>query len=581
MVQRLDSINVEFDVQNHGAHVYFDPVSQQPLLAFNFALKVAVPQMLQCLLGFTDGSFQTAACQYKVDESNVQGPSPTVPPVTAPSPARSWPPQRRREPPPPPPDTSMAMMPMSEIPPPLAPGVTPVFAKNLPCKQAPPPPAPPPAAPPAQPLAPGMTPVFAKNLACMQAPPPPPPPAPPVVPDVTPMFSKNLACTQAPPPSASCVQSPEIDALARGNTPQGGFTEFVAPCLPPEGPPVPAAMSDICTPEILGMHKDEDEVHSIAFGDTELDKVIFQTDASIGCFSLQQNRLVSKHNLNSKHLDFRIRCMAVNPASGAISCLVEAPIHGDGQGDGHFESIIIVWPNGILHEEPLKLRISQDACAADLMPSAIVSSAVDAPLVIMSRICTRKVFWWRFVGQAGTVEMPVAIKGGLIAISSTGHWLAVVEDDDYENHYTKVWYYDSLSEVPSLVSSLDRNPRTIAIAHQGDTALLALSDGCPMGPATLPVEVLAIQPDGRASCMYRFEPESPCWQLSFCFDDPKFLLCARDDGVISLHNLSVGTAAMHADDAKIRSVCMSPNRQLILSACDNVFRVYQAAEPAA
>jgi len=337
---------------------------------------------------------------------------------------------------------------------------------------------------------------------------------------------------------------------------------------------------DIRKPEIVIAHKDEKEVLGIAFGDIENDKIVFHTDDLIGCFSLQQNQLVSKHKLTLTHHHFGIRCMTVNPVMGAIACLLEAQPHEGEQGDGHFETIITVWPNGILQEEPLKLRISPDTGPTDFMPPAIVSSALTAPLVVVSRVCTQKVFSWRFISMACPIETTVTVKGGLIAISSTGRWLAVVEEDDYGKHHTKVWSYTT-HPLPSLVSSLERSPKTMAIAHQGDTVLLALSDGCPLVSPVLPVEVLAIQPDGRVSCTYRLVPESPCKQLSFCIDNPDFMLCTRDDGMVCLHNLLRGTAAIHPDDAKIRSACISPNCQLILSAYDNLVQVYKSGEPAA
>jgi len=344
-------------------------------------------------------------------------------------------------------------------------------------------------------------------------------------------------------------------------------------------------MPDIRKPDILVTHRDKEEVHGVAFGDTELDKIIFHTDASIGSFILKQNRLVSKHKLTLTHLHCQIRRMAVNPVSGAIASLLEAPIRRDGQSDGHMETTIIVWLNGVLQEEPMKLSIPPDAYATDLMPSDIAISASGGPHIVVSRVCTRKVFSWRFDSNANPIETIVAMKGGLIAISSTRRLLAVVEEDDYGNHRTKVWYYGLKSfgtthPTPTLVSSLDRNPRAMAISHQDDKVLLALSEGCSVG-SVLPVEVLAIQPDGRASCAYRVVLESPCRLLSFCFDDPNFIVTARDDGVVSLHNLLRGTTGIHHDDANIRSVCVSANHQLILSAYDNVFHVYKASQPAA
>jgi len=282
--------------------------------------------------------------------------------------------------------------------------------------------------------------------------------------------------------------------------------------------------------------------------------------------------------------------MAVNPVSRAIVCMLEAPVRGDPQAEGqgrlNYEAIIIAWPNGVLQEEPLKLSISPDAHATDFMPSAIVSSASAGPQILVSRVCSRKVFYWRFDSALCPAETIVAIHGGLIAISSSGRWLAVVERDEFGNHHTKVWSYDNTSvgntaPMPSLVSSLDRNPRTMAIAHQGDSVLLALSDGCSMGSAVPPVEVFSIQPDGRVGRSYRLMTESPCKLLSFCFDNPNFLVCAMDDGVVSLQNLPRGTAGMHRDEAKLRSVCISAHRQLILSAHDNLFHVYKAVQPAA
>jgi len=282
--------------------------------------------------------------------------------------------------------------------------------------------------------------------------------------------------------------------------------------------------------------------------------------------------------------------MAVNPVSGAVVFMLEAPVRGDpqaeSQGRVYYETIIIAWPTGVLQEEPLKLSVSPDVHATDLMPSAIVSSASAGPQIVVSRVCSRKVFYWRFDSALCPTETIVAIQGGLIAISSSGRWLAVVEKDDFGNHHTKVWCYDNTpggntAQMPSLVSSLDRNPRTMAIAHLGDKVLLALSDDGAPGSAPPPVEVLSIQPDGTVACSYRLMPESPCKLLSFCFDNPNFLACTRDDGVVGLHNLPRGTAGMHRDDAMLRSVSISANRQLILSAHNNLFHVYKAVQPAA
>jgi len=370
-----------------------------------------------------------------------------------------------------------------------------------------------------------------------------------------------------------------VKAMARNSMPHGGFTELVTPCLPHEQPASAALLNNVRKPEILLEHKDEEEVHGVAFGDTELDKIIFHTHVSVSSFSMKQKRIVSKHKLALSHLHCRIRCMAVNPVSRAIVCLLEAPM----QADGLCETIITVWPTGVLQEEQLKLSIYPDAPARDLMPSAIVSSASAWPQVFLSRVCTRKVFSWHFDQSEDPLETVLANKGGLIAISSTGRWLAIVEEDDRGTNRVKVWSYDFASvgttpPVASLVSSLDRNPKTMAIAHEGDTVLLALSDVSPVGLQVRLVEVFAIQPDGKASCVHRLVPESPCRQLSFCIDNLNIIVCAGDDGVVSLHDLCRRTAFMRQDDGGIRAVCVSANRQLILSAYDNAFHVYKAIQ---
>lgn len=554
MAQTLGQVNLGLEVRSHGAHVDFDPVGQQHMLAFDFTLQVAVPQMLQSLLSFKHPEASTQ-CQ-------------GLPPAVLPrepqaSPARPWPPVRRREPPPPPPDSNMPLT--------VMPGT--------------------PSPPQAPPQAPPRVPPLAQPLAA-------PPLAPPLAPGVTPVFASNPLFMQAPSPHSSYIQSPEVNTIARSTLPQVGCNEFVPPCLPPEQPPAPCLPPErppapvlvpvpaICKPEILATHRDEEEVHGVAFGDTELDRIIFYTENSIGSFSMEQNRLVSKHKLTSRHLHCRIQDMAVNPSSGAVACMLESPIGGGAQTDGqnlcNIETIITFWPGGALHEAPLRLSIRTDDNPTDLIPPAIVSSTSAGPQTVVCRVCTQKVFYWRFESISCPMEVTIAPKGGLIAISSTGSWLAVVEEDDYGKHRTKIWSCDNSSTppVPSLVSSLDRNPRAMTIAHQGDTVLLALSDGCLVESPVPPVEVFAIQPDGRVARTHKLAPESPCMLLTFCFDNPNFIVFATEDGVVNLHNLATGTKGMHRDDAKIRTVCLSANHEFILSAYDNVFQVYKAVQPA-
>lgn len=349
-------------------------------------------------------------------------------------------------------------------------------------------------------------------------------------------------------------------------------------------------------PTVAVCMAEKEEVLGAQFADLKNDKIAFFTETSVGLFSLVSKRVLMKKSLNKQS---SATSLAVNPCVGTIILLV-----GVHSNVSPTTTLVHIWPSGQLHdEEPLKLSIMVGLAQLNPQmefPQFITCSTSDGPLTVVSRLFTGKVLCWPLHDAAVqiTAEHTLAAKGGPIAISSDGNWIAVAQHgNESGTGQVDVWNFgrdggggagggdgnggngNTRLTPPRCVCTVDKWPQAMAVIQQpgsGSTiCLLAISEH--LGHQRAPIEVLAVSNgDVPARSLYKVRSaEEPCRVLSFCHQDSECLIGGFDGGLVLLYSLPRGRYSICHDDIGSRSICCSVDRSLIVTAVADCFRVHR------
>jgi len=337
---------------------------------------------------------------------------------------------------------------------------------------------------------------------------------------------------------------------------------------------------------------DGQNIQSAFFADVHNDKVVFNTDSSIGLYSLVHKRLIFFKKLKQQ-VASSVKNIAVNPEFGTIAVCIELM---DVQGDAVVgrQNVFIVWPNGqLLDEEPLKLSIKIEASnRTHFQPACVMLSHCQGPQMLLGRLVDGKIFCWHMNSARSQLvsEYELVKNGGRLAISDNGHWIAVCRNDAEPPGKLSIFTYESPdggsvnSKRPTEVVTLEKNPQALAIQHTASSAtascFIALSEAPGPDGALPPIEVIALSADGTHSTLYRLKCPSLCHTLSFCHRTATYLLSAHKDGLILLNDLLNGTNNMSHDNPGIGFVSICTDRSLIVSTEDNYIRVFKVTAAA-
>merc|ERR1719264_711719 len=181
----------------------------------------------------------------------------------------------------------------------------------------------------------------------------------------------------------------------------------------------------------------------------ENDKVIFRSDTALGLYSLLQRRIFWRQQLTQLRVNSVVRAMAVNPELGTITVFIEVT---NTHGASSVQNLVIVWPTGQLQEEePLKLSVAEsDTAESERIPPAVLVSTSRAPLVLVSRICSGKVLCWRLTAACSQLvsEAKLTDRGGHVAVSNDGKWVAVVDKGAGGQPEVVVWTFEAADSPP-------------------------------------------------------------------------------------------------------------------------------------
>lgn len=337
-------------------------------------------------------------------------------------------------------------------------------------------------------------------------------------------------------------------------------------------------------PTVLVSEIDGAEVKSAAFADAANEKIVFHTESAVGLYGLRQRRVTFLKKLRATHVQSKVLCVSVNPALGTIAACLEVVETQQGEVSA-VQNVSIIWPNGqIEDEEPLKLSIqlSPQAIASRerdgaRLPACVFLSRRSGPQMLLSRLCDGQVYCWHLNPARSQLlnETKLMDRGGLVAISDDGFWVAAVG----EAGHVDMWCFASgLAQNPRLVGSVPKRPSTLAVIDRGDNAqcLLAVTEAPPAGQPRAPIEVLSIGRDGSTAVLHRVQPEFLCHSLSFCIGSANFLMSAHVDGVVVIYDLSTGALSISHGSPGARCVSVSPDRALFVTTEANYLRVFRS-----
>jgi len=327
---------------------------------------------------------------------------------------------------------------------------------------------------------------------------------------------------------------------------------------------------------------DAKEVRSAQFGDMQNDKIVFYTESSVGLYSLHLRRVIFIKRLRQLQAT-SFQHLAVNPWLGTIAVLLEIEAKREVEV---VQNVCILWPNGqIQDEEPLKLSMQigrlEGRTKSEMLPATIILSKNSQNLV--SRLCDGQVFCWQLNAARCQVvsEKKLTSRGGLIAASSNGFWIAVVNQEADNGGQIEIWSYESTAgrkQDPCLVMNLKKRPSSLAVAESSSntSCLLALVEVSAPGLPVAPIEVFTVDLDNTVTSLYRVRQRAPCHTLSFCHGQDGLLLSGDTEGVILIHDPSQNKHSMYHDNPGIQSICISVDRTLIVTTEANYLRVFRA-----
>jgi len=224
---------------------------------------------------------------------------------------------------------------------------------------------------------------------------------------------------------------------------------------------------------------------------------------------------------------------------------------------------------------PLKGRST-----SEMLPAFIILSQSSQNLV--SRLGDGQVFCWQLNSTRCQVvsEKKLISRGGIIAASSNGFWIAVVNLEADSGGQLDIWSYESATgrqRDPSFVVNLKKRPSCLAVTESSSSTscLVALVDE---GEPPQPLEIFNISIDGTVTSIYRIRPRAPCHTLSFLYGPEALLLSVDTDGLILIHDHAQNKHSMSHDNPGIQSTCISVDRTLLVTTEANYFRVFMAPE---
>mmetsp|Transcript_115270 Transcript_115270/g.372502 ORF Transcript_115270/g.372502 Transcript_115270/m.372502 type:complete len:661 (-) Transcript_115270:217-2199(-) len=339
---------------------------------------------------------------------------------------------------------------------------------------------------------------------------------------------------------------------------------------------------------------DAGEVKRVLFADTQNDKLVFHTETSVGLYSLKKQRMVFIKKLRQLQVSSSVQHMSVNPLLGTIAVFLSILEFKPGQGHT-LQNVTIIWPNGQLQdEEPLKLTIQStvpEGFQGATLPACVALSRSQGPQMLLSRLCDGKVYCWRLNGGRSQLmsEVKLLSRGGLVAISDDGCWIAAVNREDENNEHVQVWSYESvarLNQNPAHLVDMNKRPTSMAIMQHcvdGQSfCLLAMAENSEAGIPPPPVEIFSVMIDGSTSMVYRVKnpSPSPCYLLDFCGGPSVHLLRAHTDGPVLLCNLATAEIHMSHDNPGTGHISISTDRTLLASVENNYFRIYKVSRNA-
>jgi len=339
----------------------------------------------------------------------------------------------------------------------------------------------------------------------------------------------------------------------------------------------------------IGVVDGQKEVLSAHFADTLSDRVVFNTDSSIGMYSLHQRRIIFMKKLKQQQVQSAVRHISVNPELGTIAVCLELTEPGPG-GSTRMSNVFIIWPSGKLQDsEPLKLSINVGPNPQGFtLPACAMLSRSAGPQFLLGRLVDGKVFSWSLNNERTQLQSEAALASeGALAVSTSddGFWIAIVVYNE-GSCTVNVWSYlgvNGFQREPSMIYSDYKSPQCITIQQaDGGTAHMATVDKCAEGMPLPPIEVRSISIQGSSKILYRLKVPSPCRSLSFCHGVVTHVFSGHNDGLAVLYDLVRGTTSQAHGNPLVSSLSISTDRNLIVSTEQHCFRIFRvsAASPA-
>jgi len=331
---------------------------------------------------------------------------------------------------------------------------------------------------------------------------------------------------------------------------------------------------------------DAKEVRGAQFGDTQNDKIVFYTESSVGLYSLNLQRVIFMKKLRQLQAT-SFQHLAVNPWLGTIAVLLEIEAKREVE---FVQNVCILWPFGqIQDEEPLKLSMQvgtfESRKKSEMLPACIILSKDSQNLV--SRLCDGQVFCWQLNAARCQVvsEKNLASRGGLIAASNDGVWIAVVNQAVDNGGQIDLWSHETPAgrkQDPLLIMNLKKRPASLAVKESGSntSCLLAMVEVSAPGLPVAPVEIFTVDIDNSVTSIYRVRLRAPCHTLSFCDGPEGYLLSGDTEGLILIHDPIQNKHTVYHDNPSIQSTCISIDRSLIVTTEANYLRVFRAPNAA-
>jgi len=339
-------------------------------------------------------------------------------------------------------------------------------------------------------------------------------------------------------------------------------------------------VSDFPTIDI-GVLDRQEKVQSAQFANLQNDKIIFNTETSIGAYNVEQKRIVFMKKLKQMTATSVIKHISVNPELGTLVVVCLETLEQE-TGPPKMQNVFIIWPNGKLQEEPLRLNIAVDSVPqVPSLSSCAILSRTRGPQLLLSRLVDGKLFSWHLSKTRTQLvgESQLTSKAGLVAVSDDGCWIAAAVHMDGGCH-VHVWSYGSTSGLrlePVVIFSTAKDPAGMAI-QQGSVATghLAIVVKAVEGMPLPPIEILALSADGSARVTFRLKIPSPCCSLAFCHGTTTHLLSGYTDGLMVLCDLPKGTTTQCRGSPDTTGLSISADRTAICATESHCFRIFRA-----